>query len=166
MASASIGDRKAALRETTTVVQDIVSLEPMIERVTSKAGNLMEESPASEISSKYQSLTQRAEQVYARQKEIIDEVQAFVDLAGEFMNWLRTAKERLAKIAEPVGDKDILSNKIAQLKILQSELPDGQGKLEAALARASQACEIVEEEDREVIEEEVAVLQEEFDLFT
>lgn len=69
MSSASIGDKKQALRATNTIVQDIVSLEPMIESVTSKAENLMQESsPASEISTKYQSLTKQAQEVYARQK--------------------------------------------------------------------------------------------------
>lgn len=75
MSSASIGDRKATLRATNTIVQDIVSLEPMIESVTSKAENLMQESPASEISSKYQSLTKQAQEMYARQKEIVEQHQ-------------------------------------------------------------------------------------------
>lgn len=89
-----------------------------------------------------------------------------MDLAAEFMNWMRAVKERLAKISEPVGDKEVLSSKITQLKVLQSELPEGSAKLEAALMKGSQACGIVDGEDRELIEEEVAVLQEEFDTFS
>lgn len=79
---------------------------------------------------------------------------------------MRAVKERLAKISEPVGDKEVLSSKITQLKVLQSELPEGSAKLEAALMKGSQACGIVDGEDRELIEEEVAVLQEEFDTFS
>jgi nesprin-1 len=78
MSSASIGDRKATLRATNTIVQDIVSLEPMIESVTSKAENLMQESPASEISTKYQTLTKQAQEMYARQKEIVEQHQVIM----------------------------------------------------------------------------------------
>jgi nesprin-1 len=82
------------------------------------------------------------------------------------MAWMRVAKERLGKISEPVGDKETLSSKITQLKVLQSEVPEGQTKLDAALAKGSDACGIVDDDDRELIEEEVAVLQEEFDNYT
>lgn len=166
MSSISIGDRKATLRATNTIVQDIVSLEPMIESVTSKAGNLMEAAPASEISSKYQNLTKQAQEMYAKQKEMVEQHQAFVDHANEFMAWMRSVKERLGKISEPVGDKETLSGKITQLKVLQSEVPEGQKKLETALAKGVQACSVVDDDDRELIEEEVAVLQEEFDNYT
>lgn len=166
MSSISIGDRKATLRATNTIVQDIVSLEPMIESVTSKAGNLMQNAPASEISSKYQTLTKQAQEMYARQKQMVEQHQAFVDHANEFMAWIRSAKERLGKISEPVGDKETLSGKITQLKVLQSEVPEGQKKLEAALSEGVQACSVVDEGDRELIEEEVAVLQGEFDNYT
>ncbi|ODN01313.1 Nesprin-1 [Orchesella cincta] len=166
MSSISIGDRKATLRATNTIVQDIVSLEPMIESVTSKAGNLMQAAPASEISSKYQNLTKQAQEMYAKQKEMVEQHQAFVDQANEFMAWMRSVKERLGKISEPVGDKETLSGKITQLKVLQSEVPEGQKKLETALAKGVQACSVVDDDDRELIEEEVAVLQEEFDNYT
>jgi nesprin-1 len=82
------------------------------------------------------------------------------------MSWMRVVKERLAKFSEPVGDKETLSGKITLLKVLQSELPEGQAKLEAALVKGSQACAVVDGEDRELIEEEVAVLQEEYDSFS
>ena len=92
--------------------------------------------------------------------------QAFVDLANDLMAWIRVARERLVKISEPVGDKETLSGKITQLKVLQSEVPEGQKKLDSALAKGKVACGVVDEEDKEVIEEEVAVLQEEFDTYT
>lgn len=82
MSSVSIGDRKAALRATNTIVQDIVSLEPVIESVTSKAGNLMQETPASEISSKYHNLTKQAQEMYAKQKEMVEQHQVKVNSSG------------------------------------------------------------------------------------
>lgn len=36
---------------------------------------------------------------------MVDQHQDFVDAGNEFMHWLRTAKERMAKCAEPTGDK-------------------------------------------------------------
>lgn len=89
--------------------------------------------------------------------------QAFVDLANDFMGWLRIAKEKLNKISEPVGDRDMISGKIAQLTVLQSDMTVGQDKLNAALAKGSDACDMMDNGDRDIIEEEVAVLQEEFD---
>jgi len=82
------------------------------------------------------------------------------------MAWIRVAKEKLGKVSEPVGDKETLSCKINQLRVLQSEVPEGHIKLEDALAKGNYACGIVDEDDRELIEEEVAVLQEEFDNYT
>ena len=163
MSSVAIGDRKANLRVTNTIVQDIVSLEPMIESVTSKAENLQQETPASEISTKYQSLNKKAQELYAKQKESVELHQAFADLASDLMSWIRLQKEKLVQISEPVGDKETLSNKISQLKVLQNELPEGQSKLEAALSKAKDACNIVDEDDKELIEQEAAILQEEFD---
>ena len=163
MSSVAIGDRKANLRVTNTIVQDIVSLEPMIESVTSKAENLQQETPASDISTKYQSLNKKAQELYAKQKESVELHQAFADLASDLMSWIRLQKEKLVKISEPVGDKETLSNKISQLKVLQNELPEGQSKLEAALSKAKDACNIVDEDDKELIEQEAAILQEEFD---
>jgi nesprin-1 len=80
MSSISIGDRKATLRATNTIVQDIVSLEPMIESVTSKAENLMQEAPASEISTKYQSLTKQAQEMYARKRKWLNNTKHLLTL--------------------------------------------------------------------------------------
>lgn len=49
------------------------------------------------------------------------------------------------------------------LQILQNELPIGEEKLQKALQQGEKTCAIAEPEDKEVIEEEVALLQEEFD---
>jgi len=48
--------------------------------------------------------------------------------------------------------------------VLQSELPTGQNKLEFALERAEKACSYADEEEKEIIEQEVVMLQEEFDI--
>lgn len=47
---------------------------------------------------------------------------------------------------------------------MQSELPEGQTKLEFALERAEKACSFADDEEKEIIEEEVVMLQEEFDI--
>lgn len=48
--------------------------------------------------------------------------------------------------------------------MLQSELPEGQKKLEVALERAEKACSFADEKEKEIIEQEVVMLQEEFDI--
>ncbi len=68
----SIGDKKAKLKATNTIVQSIESLEPMIESITTKAGSLMKDAPASEISTQYQTLTKAAQEIYTKQKEMVD----------------------------------------------------------------------------------------------
>lgn len=158
-----IGERKATLRETSSIVQDIVSFEPMIQTVTSKAEDLKQTAPASEISNKYENLSKQAKELYEKQKETVEQHQAFVDAGNDFVQWLRLAKERLSKCSEPTGDKESLGSKLSQLKALQNELPDGQKKLEDALEQGEAACRCADEEDKEIIEEEVAILQDEFD---
>lgn len=55
-------------------MQDIVSFQPMIQSVTSKAEDLLQAAPASEISSKYETLSKTAKELYAKQKVIITEL--------------------------------------------------------------------------------------------
>lgn len=106
--SSGLNERRAHLRQTNNIVQDIVSFEPMIQSVTSKASDLMQGTPANEISNKYETLTKQAKDLYEKQKEEIDKHQALIDSENEFSQWLRNAKERLSKCIEPTGDKDIL----------------------------------------------------------
>ncbi|XP_014483634.1 PREDICTED: nesprin-1 isoform X6 [Dinoponera quadriceps] len=163
LSSLAIGERKANLRQTNSIVQDIVAFEPMIQSVTTKAEDLQQATPATEISIKYETLSKQAQELYAKQKETVEQHQAFIDSGNEFVQWIRAAKERLGKCSEPTGDKESLSSKITQLKVLQSELPEGQKKLERALEQGNAACQIADAEDKEIIEEEVALLQEEYD---
>ncbi|XP_046474495.1 muscle-specific protein 300 kDa isoform X6 [Neodiprion pinetum] len=163
LSSLAIGERKANLRQTNSIVQDIVAFEPMIQSVTTKAEDLQQATPATEISIKYETLSKQAQELYAKQKETVEQHQAFIDSGNEFIQWIRVAKERLGKCSEPTGDKESLSSKITQLKVLESELPEGQQKLEKALQQGNAACQVADAEDKEIIEEEVALLQEEYD---
>nr|CAD7429520.1 unnamed protein product [Timema monikensis] len=165
MSSFSIGERKATLRQTNSIVQDIVSFEPMIQSVASKAEDLLQAKPASEISSKYETLSKQARDLYAKQKETVEQHQAFIDAGNDFVQWIRAAKEKLSKCSEPTGDKESLSSKVSQLKVLESEQEEGQKKLEKALEQGDAACQVADPEDKEVIEEEVALLQEEYDTY-
>lgn len=79
LSNLSIGERKATLRQTNSIVQDIVSFEPMIQSVASKAEDLLQAQPASEISTKYESLSKQARELYAKQKETVEQHQAFID---------------------------------------------------------------------------------------
>ena len=186
----SIGARQATLRRTGSFVQDIVSFEPMIESVTSKVdartaaagdddsgsglsdtdgGHVVvhqHRSPTAvaEISDKYQSLSRQAHEVYAQQKRVMDVHQSFIDAGNEFMHWLRVAKEAVNKLSEPTGDRESLGSKVAHVSTkLVAERSEGQHKLDTALEKADAACKASDEEDREIVEEEVAFLQEEFD---
>lgn len=161
--SQNIGDKKSNLRQTNSIVQDIVSFEPMIQSVTSKAETL-QGAHASDITSKYENLSKAAKDLYARQKEMVDQHEAFIEASIEFNIWLRDAKEKLGKCSEPTGDKEALSSKASLLKVLFNELKDGQDKLEKALKQGEVAVRVaVEDSDKEVIEEEVAALQDEYD---
>ena len=117
LSSLSIGERKATLRQTNSIVQDIVSFEPMIQSVASKAEDLLQAEPASAISTKYETLSKHAREVYEKQKETVEQHQAFIDAGTEFMQWIRAAKEKLGKCSEPTGDKESLSSKAWHLKV-------------------------------------------------
>jgi len=116
--SLSIGERKATLRRTNSIVQDIVSFEPMIQKVTLKAEDLQQAVPANEITNKYHTLSIKAKDLYERQKETVRLHQEFIDAGNDFAAWLRSAKERVSKISEPTGDKEMLSAKSVQFKVL------------------------------------------------
>ena len=81
------------------------------------------------------------------------------------MQWIRIQKEKLGKCAEPTGDKDTLSSKLSQLQVLLSEEPAGQKKLETALEHGDLACQCADDEDKEIIEEELGLLQDDFDSY-
>lgn len=163
LSSLPIGERKAALRETGSIVQDIVSFEPMIQSVTSKAEDLKQAAPASEISTKYEILSKQAQELYAKQKQTVENHESFVEAANDFVQWLRAAKEKLSKCSEPTGDKESLSSKLSQIVVLTNEVPEGQKKLESALDQADGAIQNADEIDKDIIEEEVGLLQEDFD---
>lgn len=161
--SSGLNERRANLRQTNNIVQDIVSFEPMIQSVTSKASDLMQGTPATEISNKYETLTKQAKELYEKQKEQIDKHQALIDAENEFAQWLRNAKERLSKCCEPTGDKDTLCSKLSQITVLENETPQGKAKLETIFEQGDIACSTSEPDDKEIIEEALAFLQEEFD---
>lgn len=163
--SSGLNERRANLRQTNNIVQDIVSFEPMIQSVTSKASDLMQGTPASEISNKYETLTKQAKDLYEKQKEEIAKHQALIDAENEFSQWLRNAKERLSKCAEPTGDKEILSSKLNQITVLENEIPEGRIKLEKIFEQGEIACKLSEHDDKEIIEEAMAFLQDEFDSY-
>ncbi|KAI5642762.1 spectrin repeat domain-containing protein [Phthorimaea operculella] len=164
-AGLGLGERKATLRQTNNIVQDIVSFEPMIQSVTSKASELMQQAPASEITTKYETLSKQAKDLYEKQKETVEQHQAFIDAGTDFVQWIRAARERLSKCSDATGDKESLSSKISQLKVLESELPEGQAKLQKALEQGELSCSKADDEDREEIEEEIALMQEEYDSY-
>ncbi|CAG0924860.1 unnamed protein product, partial [Notodromas monacha] len=163
--SSSIGERRASLRRCNSFLQDIASFAPMIESVACKASDVKSgKNAASEISSKYETLSQQAQKIYERQKETIEFEQKFIDAANNFLNWLKISREKLTKCAEPIGDKESLSTKIALLKVLDVDKADGQKLLELPLRLAEGAIKVIEvEDDREALEQEVAILQDEFD---
>ena len=161
--SSGLNERRANLRQANDIVQDIVSFEPMIQSVASKASDLRQTSPASEISNKYETLSKQAKEMFEKQKETVELHQAFIDASNEFAAWIRNAKECLNKCSDSRGDKETLVSKMTQLKILDNDVPVGQKKLEKALEQAEVACRNVEGEEVEAIEKEVAILQEEFD---
>lgn len=161
--SSGLNERRANLRQTNNIVQDIVSFEPMIQSVTSKASDLMQGAPATEISTKYQTLTKQAKDLYEKQKEEVAQHQALIDAENEFASWLRNAKERFSKCSEPTGDKETLSGKLNQLTVLESEIAEGKRLLDKTFEQGEIACGNSESDDKEILEETMAFLQDEFD---
>lgn len=90
----------------------------MIQKVTLKAEDLQQAVPANEITNKYHTLSIKAKDLYERQKETVRLHQEFIDAGNDFAAWLRSAKERISKISEPTGDKEMLSAKSVQFKVL------------------------------------------------
>ena len=161
----SIDDKKATLRRTNNIVQDIESLEHMIQSVTSKAEDLKQVVPVSDISTKYESLSKKAKELYKKQKDTIESHQAFIDFGNGFIQWLDEAKYRLNTCMDSVFDKSALSNKFSQLHTLINEIPNGENKLKELTDLAEKAKLVGDLDDHEIIEEETLLLQNEFDTY-
>lgn len=164
--ASGLSERKAHLRQTNNIVQDIVSFEPMIQSVSLKATDLKQGTPAIKITEKYENLSKQAKDLYEKEKETVDCHQALIDAGNSFAQWLRCAKEKLSKCMDATGDQGILSGKLNQIRIISSEVDsEGVPKLNKVLEQGEIACHNAAPIDREIIEEEVALLQEEFDHF-
>ena len=154
----SVSERQASLRRTNSILQDIQAFEPMIQTVVQSSEN-------SDITTKYQSLTKHAKEMYEREKDMVVKHEKFIEAGNDFMTWLKISQEKLDKCSEPTGDKESLASKSSQLKVLESERKNGEMKLDGALTAAAEACKIALEDDQLIIEEEVAFLQDEFDQY-
>ena len=157
----SVSERQATLRRTNSILQDIQAFEPMIQTVASSA----QTSENTEITRKYSDLSRHAQEMYEKEKEMVSKHELFIDTGNEFMTWLKLSQEKLDKCSEATGDKESLASKSSQLKILDSDKKFGEQKLGEALKSAAEACKVALETDQEIIEEEVAFLQDEFDMY-
>ena len=157
----SVSERQATLRRTNSILQDIQAFEPMIQTVASQSN----ETPVSEITSKYKSLSLQAQELYDKEKEMVVKHELFMEAGNEFMTWLKVSQEKLDKCSEATGDKESLASKSSQLKVLTVEKKFGEERLERALRAAAEACKFAWEDDQVIIEEEVAYLQDEYDQY-
>ena len=105
----------------------------------------------------------------------------FMTAGHDFMSWLKVISDRLDKVTTEGGngsadpssstltssstEKDFASSKLTNLKILESDNETGREKLEYALKKANEACAIALDDDRYIVEEEVAFLHDEYDKF-
>ncbi|XP_054713817.1 LOW QUALITY PROTEIN: muscle-specific protein 300 kDa-like [Uloborus diversus] len=159
----NVNQRRARLRKANSIVQDIESFEPMIESVNSKAEQLQQGiSPG--IQEKYQVLVQEAKGFRDQQKNVMDMVEQFVEACIEVSKWLSASREKLSKCATPSGDRDVLREKTSKIKVLQSELDEGLEKLRHAARFGEIAKASVVEEEKTMIDEELARMQEEYDV--
>merc|ERR1712226_1648483 len=117
------------------------------------------------ITRKYSDLSRHAQEMYDKEKEMVGKHEHFIEAGNEFMTWLKVSQEKLDRCSEATGDKESLASKSSQLKILESEKKMGEQKVAVALAAAADACKVALETDQEIIEEEVAFLQDEFDMY-
>ena len=160
----SVSERTAALRKTNNILQDIQAFEPMIQSVASSTSSAA--SPVTDIKTKYNNLSKQAQELYDKEKAMVEKHEHFMEAGHSFMNWLRVVKDKLSRCSEPTGDKESLAGKIAQLKIIEGAIEEGEQKLEEALRTAAEACSIALEDDKDIVEEEVAFLQDEYDQFS
>ena len=109
----SVSERQATLRRTNSILQDIQAFEPIIQIVTSSA----QSSENSDITSKYQTLTRHAQEIFG----------------NEFRTWLKVSQEKLDKCSEPSGDRESLASKSSQPKVSESDKKLGKQKLGEAL---------------------------------
>ena len=120
----SVSERQATLRRTNSILQDIQAFEPMIQTVASSAQS--SKAPVSEITSKYESLSRQAQEMYDKEKEMVEKHEMFMEAGNDFMTWLKSSQEKLDKCSEATGDKESLASKSSQLKVLEADNKNGE----------------------------------------
>ena len=145
----SVSERSKSLGTTNMILQDIQAFEPLVQTFTASVGN-SDNSPLLDIAKKYRDLSKHAQEVFDHEKEMIQKHESFMTAGNDFMLWLKMAKDKLDKCSEPVDEKDFLSEKLTQLKILEADVNEGKGKLDYALKMAVEACALALDDDRYV----------------
>jgi nesprin-1 len=143
----SVSERSKSLGQANMILQDIQAFEPLVQTFTSSVGN-SQDSPLMDIAKKYRDLSKHAQEVLDHEKEMVKKHEYFMTAGNDFMQWLKTAKEKLEKCSERVDEKDFLSEKLTHLKILEAEVDEGKGKLDYALQMAIDACSLALDDDR------------------
>ena len=146
----SVSERSKSLGQTNMILQDIQAFEPLVQKFTAgtSSGNTAGDSPLLDIAKKYRDLSKHAQEVFDHEKDMIQKHESFMTAGNDFMQWLKTAKEKLDKCSEPVDEKDFLSEKLTHLKILEADIGEGKAKLDFALQMAVDACSLALDDDR------------------
>ncbi|XP_025103982.1 nesprin-1-like isoform X4 [Pomacea canaliculata] len=169
---ADLSEKKAELQRCKTLYQDIVSYEQMVESMSVKALELAEKSPASrattdtsQVASRYMAVKEQAKDMLAKNELYVAQHQTFHDCCNSFVNWLRTAFEKLATCSDTFGEKSAIEAKLERAKALLSSLGEGTQRLAQATKAGETTLSSTSASGQTKIRQELQVMTRDFEEF-
>ncbi|KAL8590280.1 hypothetical protein ACOMHN_006396 [Nucella lapillus] len=169
---ADLSEKKAELQRCKTMYQDIVSYEQMIESMTDKATGLVEKSPASKVNTdtsgvtaRYIAVKEQAKELLAKNEQYVAQHQTFHDCCNSFVNWLRTAVEKLATCSDTYGEKSAIETKLERAKALMQSLEEGNQRLDQATMAGDTTLPSTSASGQTKIRQELQIMARDFEDF-
>ncbi|KAK7104412.1 hypothetical protein V1264_019133 [Littorina saxatilis] len=169
---ADLSEKKAELQRCKTMYQDIVSYEQMVESMSDKASELAEKSPASKtstdtstVAARYNAVKEQAKDMLAKNEQYVAQHQTFHDSCNSFVNWLRTAMEKLATCSDTYGEKSAIESKLERAKALLASLNEGTQRLSQATKAGETTLPSTSASGQTKIRQELQVMAKDFEDF-
>ncbi|XP_076463745.1 nesprin-1-like isoform X2 [Babylonia areolata] len=169
---ADLSEKKAELQRCKTMYQDVVSYEQMVESMTNKATDLVEKSHTTKVTTdtsgvmaRYNAVKEQAKELLAKNEQYVAQHQMFHDCCNSFINWLRTAVEKMATCSDTYGEKSAIETKLDRAKTLLHSLEEGNQRLDQATMAGETTLPSTSASGQTKIRQELQIMARDFEDF-
>nr|KAG5692778.1 hypothetical protein BaRGS_009394 [Batillaria attramentaria] len=108
---------------------------------------------------------QRCKDMLAKNEQYVAQHQTFHDSCNSFVNWLRTAVEKLATCSDTYGEKSAIESKLERAKALMASLSEGSQRLSQATKAGETTLPSTSASGQTKIRHELQVMTKDFEDF-